>query len=66
MESSAHNEIIKIRPGQESDCFTIFKLIKDLAIYEKMPDQVKITVEGKFDFVKNTQYILTHTHQSNH
>jgi len=55
MESATqiNNELINIRPGVEADCSTIFKLIKDLAIYEKMPDQVKITTEGKFEEVKS-------------
>jgi len=49
---SLDNELVKIRPAQESDCFTIFKLIKDLAIYEKMPDKVIITAEGKLKISK--------------
>lgn len=37
---------VVIRPGVESDCEVIMELIKDLAVYEGMLNQVKLTTEG--------------------
>lgn len=45
MDSASASDII-IRDGRESDCEEIMKLIKDLAVYEEMADQVQITAEG--------------------
>lgn len=51
MESLKNVDVV-IREGSESDCNVIFQLIKDLAVYEGMLDQVKITAEGiLFKFV---------------
>ena len=35
-----------IRVGEKSDCGGILGLIKELALFEKMEEQVKITREG--------------------
>ncbi|XP_023818399.1 diamine acetyltransferase 2 isoform X2 [Oryzias latipes] len=35
----------KIRPAKKEDCKEISRLIMELAVYEKMPDQVKIAHE---------------------
>uniref|UniRef100_A0A8D9B4C2 Diamine acetyltransferase 2 n=1 Tax=Cacopsylla melanoneura TaxID=428564 RepID=A0A8D9B4C2_9HEMI len=38
-------ENIVIRPAVRTDCAEIFRLIKELAEFEKMPNKVKITQE---------------------
>ncbi|XP_053319158.1 thialysine N-epsilon-acetyltransferase-like [Spea bombifrons] len=37
---------VKIRPAQPEDCEDIMRMIKELAEYEKLPEQVKNTAEG--------------------
>uniref|UniRef100_G3QAU5 Spermidine/spermine N1-acetyltransferase family member 2b n=1 Tax=Gasterosteus aculeatus TaxID=69293 RepID=G3QAU5_GASAC len=38
---------VKVRPATRGDCKEISRMISELAVYEKMPEQVKITHEGK-------------------
>ncbi|XP_008268995.1 thialysine N-epsilon-acetyltransferase isoform X2 [Oryctolagus cuniculus] len=39
---------VRIREAKEGDCGDILRLIRELAEYEKLSDQVKITEEGPF------------------
>ncbi|KAL6098862.1 diamine acetyltransferase 2b [Pungitius pungitius] len=36
---------VKVRPATKEDCKEISRMISELAVYEKMPEQVKITHE---------------------
>jgi len=35
-----------VRPANKTDCAEIIRLIKELAVYEKMPDGPKIDAKG--------------------
>ncbi|XP_026688633.1 diamine acetyltransferase 2-like [Diaphorina citri] len=45
MASTAVPENVIIRPAIRSDCAEIYRLIQELAVFEKMPNAVKITQE---------------------
>ncbi|KAH9514660.1 Diamine acetyltransferase 2 [Bulinus truncatus] len=45
MEGSIHVSDLIIRPAKPDDCPEIVRLIKELAVFEKLEDQVKMTPE---------------------
>lgn len=51
-------DTISVRAGKEQDCDVIMDLIKDLAVYEGMLDQVKITAEGAYYSLYNVSCLL--------
>ncbi|XP_040907699.1 diamine acetyltransferase 2b isoform X2 [Toxotes jaculatrix] len=50
----------KIRAATKEDCKDVSRMIMELAVYEKMPDQVKISHEG-FTVVGYALYFYTYS-----
>ena len=46
----ATDVVIKIRPAAKEDCSRMMELIHELAVYEKAPDEVTVTLEH---FIEN-------------
>ena len=55
----------RVRHGERRDCAAIAGLIKELALYEKMADQAKLTVTGKPFYLSLPTFPSINSIQSN-
>ncbi|KAF5891144.1 diamine acetyltransferase 2-like [Clarias magur] len=53
-----------VRAARQEDCTDIQRMIMELAVYEKMADQVKISHEGAEDLTKEEGWHMLRFHDT--